>query len=195
MPRFYLFLPFLLFVLTNNVASQTTPAPSSAYKISENCDLAAWNQFLISGRDGQPTNEELLQQYSLGCRLAIKRLTQGFFGPASHYSRFTVGCKGVCQQWDALQAQGRGNSRCTCQDLDSCDQNTYFWMCKTLYECRTAVDHRQDFCNGCGTGQRDEFDFYDELDCGHGHTIYFTKSSITMFVMLVLPTVLTFAWW
>ena len=164
---------FCLFLLLDHVHGQDTAvqdASGPAYVMSENCDLKAWDVFLLSGRDGQPTNDELLMQYSLGCRLAIKRLTQGYFGPSSHYSRFLVGCKGVCQQWDALQSQGRGNSRCNCQDLDTCDQTTNFWMCKTLYECRTPEEHRNEFCNGCGTGQRDEFDFYDELDCGAGRS-------------------------
>lgn len=115
---------------------ETSSGESGERQISENCDLQAWETFLKSGRDGQPTNEELLEAASRGCRAEIKKLTQGYFGPASHYDRFLVGCKGICQQWDALQAQGRGTSRCTCQDLDTCDQNTYFWMCKTLYECR-----------------------------------------------------------
>ena len=112
----------------------------------------------------------------------LKKLTQGYFGPASHYSRYLTGCKGVCQQWDALQSQGRTQARCNCQDLDTCDQNTYFWMCKTLYECREADEHRNDFCNGCGTGQRDEFDFYDELDCGAGGKVQVSLLS-SSFVM------------
>lgn len=119
------------------VSGQETPSLEPGERqISENCDLQAWETFLKSGRDGQPTNEELLEAASRGCRAAIKKLTQGYFGPASHYDRFLVGCKGICQQWDALQAQGRGTSRCTCEDLDTCDQNSFFWMCKTLYECR-----------------------------------------------------------
>ena len=116
------------------------PAPSDENQLSENCDLQAWDTFLKSGRDGQPINSELLDLASIGCRAEIKKLTQGYFGPASHYDRFLVGCKGICQQWDALQAQGRGASRCTCKDLDTCDQNAFFWMCKTLYECRCVSD-------------------------------------------------------
>ena len=184
-----LFLP--CFLLCAAVLSQTNPTPSASedkvHVMSDTCDLGAWDVFLASGRDGQPTNDELLQTYSIGCRLALKRLTQGYFGPASHFSRFTVGCKGICQQWDALQSQGRGNSRCTCEDLDTCDQTTNFWMCKTLYECRTADDHRNDFCNGCGTGQRDEFDFYDELDCGSATSRRITAWQMWMF----FPTMAT----
>lgn len=126
----------LLHVLGGVARAQTAPAPSDENQISETCDLQAWDTFLKSGRDGQPTNGELLERASIGCRADIKKLTQGYFGPASHYDRFLVGCKGICQQWDALQAQGRGTSRCTCKDLDTCDQNAFFWMCKTLYECR-----------------------------------------------------------
>jgi len=150
--------------------------------MSADCDVGAWETFLVSGRDGQPTNAELLLQFSVGCRGDLKKLTQGYFGPASHYSRYLTGCKGVCQQWDALQSQGRTQARCNCQDLDTCDQNTYFWMCKTLYECREADEHRNDFCNGCGTGQRDEFDFYDELDCGAGGKVQVSLLS-SSFVM------------
>ena len=33
------------------------------------------------------------------------------------------------------------------------------------------MEHRIDFCDGCGTGQRDEFLFYEELDCGDGNIV------------------------
>ena len=174
-----------LFLHVRTVSSQVS-TPSSAYVMSENCDVGAWETFLESGRDGQPTNGELMSTYSIGCRGDIKKLTQGYFGPAAHYDRFIVGCKGICQQWDALQSQGRSQSRCSCEDLDTCDQNAYFWMCKTLYECRTAEEHRNDFCNGCGTGQRDVFDFYEELDCGSAANL--VADVVFMGVMTTLAT-------
>ena len=181
----------LLLSLLPVTQSQTSTTPSSGgeYVMSENCDPGSWDTFLQSGRDGQPTNGELLQTFSVGCRGDIKQLTQGYFGPATHYERFITGCKGICQQWDALQSQGRSQSRCTCEDLDTCDQNAFFWMCKTLYECRTADEHRNDFCNGCGTGQRDEFDFYEELDCGSAanHRLY-----IPVMIGLIILTTLLF---
>ena len=88
----------------------------------------AYSTFLASGRDGSKTNGELLSDYSIACRGGIKLLTQGMFGPPTVYDMFIVGCSGDCQRWDALQQQGRSSSRCSCEDLDTCDQVTSFWL-------------------------------------------------------------------
>lgn len=55
---------------------------------------------------------------------------------------------------------------------------------------RTIEEHRNDFCNGCGTGQRDEFDFYEELDCGGATSAHGSASIWTLgFVLIALALV------
>lgn len=94
--------------------------------------------------------------------------------------------------WDGLVAGGLAVSRCSHKELDLETQSTAFWQCKLLYDCyeddkgyRDPLYHREKFCNGCGTSQIDEIEFYEELDCG----LAFRRHSIDKAVYAVMWSV------
>ena len=55
---------------------------------------------------------------------------------------------------------------------------------------RTIEEHRNDFCNGCGTGQRDEFDFYEELDCGGAAPAHKEVNALALAIIFIAAALL-----
>ncbi len=161
-------------VFVMGVQSQLAPAPSSL--IETDCKANKYNEWLqLRATEDGDTNQEKLDKLESTCRKQLDDLTRQMFGPPTLYKRWTVACNTQCLEWDSMQETGRTLSECTCEDLKTCEDTPMFWLCKYMYECRELSTegikaHRDHFCDGCGTGQSTEVDFYDELDCGKAST-------------------------
>ena len=162
----------LLLVCTviQEVQSQVAPAPSA--QIETNCKVNKYSEWLqLRATEDGDTNQEKLDKLETICRRQLDDLTRQMFGPPTLYKRWTVACNAQCLEWDSLQEVGKTVSECTCEELQTCEDTPMFWLCKYMFECRDLSTagleaHRDHFCDGCGTGQSTEVDFYDELDCG-----------------------------
>ena len=163
------------------------PSPESS-----NCDKFKYEEWLkMQEKEGGDTNQQALDKLETSCRKQLDDLTRQMFGPPTLYKRWTVACNTECLEWDQLSTKGRGISECKCEELENCEDTPMFWLCKYMYECREEgitteglEMHRFHFCDGCGTGQITEVEFYEELDCGSG---YSTRNlGISSFIATIL---------
>ncbi len=155
----------------------TTGAPEVVSKAEAAlCDPDKYIKYLSVRKNAEsPSNEELIAEAGQECKSALRELSQQMFGPPRFWEIFNVACKNQCDAWDGLVSGGLAQSRCSHKELGIEDQSTAFWQCKILYDCyenedgeRDPLAHRENFCNGCGTSQSNEVEFYEELDCGTG---------------------------
>ena len=161
--------------------AQTAPAPSESGDIDDKkaaalCDPSKYLEYLQVRKNAEsPSNSELIAEAEADCRANLMELKTGMFGPPRFWQIFNVACKTQCEVWDGLIAGGLAVSRCSHAQLGIETQSAAFWQCKLLYDCyededgnRDPLYHRENFCNGCGTSQIDEIEFYIELECGAG---------------------------
>lgn len=159
-------------VVSQAIVNQA-PSPDSS-----NCDRSKYEEWLkLSEKEGGDTNQEAMDKLETACRGQLDGLTRQMFGPPTLYKRWTVACNTECLEWDQLTMKGRAVSDCKCEELQTCEDTPMFWLCKYMFECREEgitteglEQHRFHFCDGCGTGQMAEVEFYEELDCGIGYS-------------------------
>ena len=184
-------------------SSTEVATPSSAAPISKAeaalCDPSKYTEYLSVRKNAEsPSNEELIEEAAQECKAALRELSQQMFGPPRFWEIFNVACKNQCDAWDGLVSGGLAQSRCSHKELGIEDQSTAFWQCKILYDCyenadgeRDPLAHRENFCNGCGTSQTNEVEFYEELDCGAGmlagRALWGTALAGMATFMLVVP--------
>ena len=185
---------FFLAVVLVGVSSQTAPAPSAV--TPTDCKSNKYNEWLqLRATEDGDTNQEKLDKLENACRKQLDDLTRQMFGPPTLYKRWTVACNTQCLEWDSMQEVGRTVSECTCEELKTCEDTPMFWLCKYMYECRPLSTeglkaHRDHFCDGCGTGQSNEVDFYDELDCGRA--TFESSISVICLIVAVITSVANF---
>ena len=160
------------------------------------CDPTKYQEYLQNRKNAEsPSNAELIADAEKDCRANLMELKTGMFGPPRFWDIFNVACKSQCEVWDGLVAGGLAVSRCSHKQLGIETQSTAFWQCKLLYDCyedeegyRDPLYHRENFCNGCGTSQIDEIEFYEELTCGAGikrHRVDMVAYAVTWSFVLI----------
>ena len=187
---FYIILVLLYEVnyTTSQAVANQAPSPGNS-----NCDRFKYDEWLqLSEKEGGDTNQQAMDKLETACRKQLDGLTRQMFGPPTLYKRWTVACNTECLEWDQLTTKGRSVSDCLCEELGTCEDTPMFWLCKYMFECREEgittkglEQHRFHFCDGCGTGQMTEVDFYEELDCGIGYSNK-NISIITQFVSVLM---------
>ena len=163
-------------------------------------------------KHGPPTHYEKVSKHMLPTKMLVPP------AKADHPSyniptQFVAicGANSPCKKWDNLIRQGVGRTKCKYTDFEleeaTLDEHTpAFWMCKLLFHCfripnlspgvrqpdtRTPWERqREDFCNGCGTGQDEIELFYDELDCGAAQR---ARLSWPLLVLVVIVSTTFFA--
>jgi hypothetical protein len=161
----------LLFLCCLERIHAISPSPGAE---QSDCKRDKYEEWLgVAAREDGDTNKQTLEKLETSCRKQLDDLTRQMYGPPSLYKRWTVACNTECLEWDSLSETGRTLADCRCEELGTCEDTPMFWLCKYMFECRPLgitteglEDHRDNFCDACGTGQLNEIDFYDELDCG-----------------------------
>lgn len=155
------------------------PTGGTLCSTSEDCEGLGLDSTDCKPRKLSLQNKRHIFEFGKCCRRNLVELKEQKFGPPSRFDKHGVACSTMCSIYDQLTVTRRKIvSKCPCEEVGFCKKSSMFWLCKELWECWGEGDddyqtnYKPHFCNACGSSQKDELEFYEEMDCGPGPMLH-----------------------
>ncbi len=163
------------------------PTGGTICSTSQDCEALELEDIDCKPRKLALQNKKHIFEFEKCCRKNMVELKQLKFGPPSRYAKHGVACSSMCSIYDQMTITRRRTlSKCPCEEVGYCKKSSMFWLCKELWECWGEGDedyqmsYNTHFCNACGSTQKDELEFYEEMDCGPGAVLHKTNHTASI---------------